>query len=132
MELVRYRPGEAIRWLQTGAEKGRKTAQQKTRSLTLPSDVTGLGRNAKTVAGAIFDMGKSAWTDLLHHQASASEYVLHDDEFEIIRSNGTRRIRYGDVEAMTQKGDRTVLTLPGGSLSIRPYAHIVAGRVKVP
>ena len=93
MELIRYRPREAIRWLQTGAEKSRKDAKQISGGLVVPDSMRSLGENVKVAAGALMAVGKSAITDLVHRQAAASEYVLDEGNFEIIRPGSTRRMR---------------------------------------
>jgi len=132
MELIRYRPGEAIRWLQTGAEKSRKDAKQISGGLVVPDSMRSLGENVKVAAGALMAVGKSAITDLVHRQAAASEYVLDEGNFEIIRPGSTRRYAYADVISMTTQGDRSIFDTEQGHFTIRPYAYVVAGRLKVP
>ncbi len=84
------------------------------------------------MAGALFEMGKGAYTDLLHRQAEASEYVLLDSHFDIISGASIKSIGYTRIEAIELKGDRVHLVLDQGTVVIKPFAHIVAGRVKVP
>lgn len=133
VELVRYRPGEAIRWLDVGGENIRKGAQNRGISLLRQgADAKTLSENLKTAAGALFDFGKGAYAEMVHRQAEDSEYVLQDDQFDIVSAGNMKSIPYDRVVAMHVKGDRAVLTLDKGSVSIRPCAHIVAGRVRVP
>jgi hypothetical protein len=134
MELVRYRPGEAIRWLQTGAENMRKSANERGKGLVRQSgaDQKGLGENVKTAAGALFDYGKSAYTDVMRKQAEAVEYVLQDDHFDVVRGSSINSVLYERVKHVKLSGDRVRLYLDKGTLTIKPVAHIVAGRVKVP
>lgn len=132
MDVVRYRPGEAIRWLQTGAVNQRKSAQAKGRSVVRSGETKPLGQNLKTAASAIIDFGRGAYTELLHHQASASEYVLQDDRFDIVSGTSIKSVSYDRVKEIEWKGDRAILHLDKGSLSVRPFAYIVAGRSKVP
>ena len=91
MELVRYRPGEAIRWLETGAENIRKGAQNKGMNL-----IKQAGTDSKTF------------------------------------SENLKTIPYDRVIAIHQRGDRTVFTLDKGTVTIKPFAYIVSGRIKVP
>lgn len=134
MELVRYKPGEAIRWIQTGADNIRKTAAARGRSIVNQTgiDQRPLTDNVKTAAGAILDLGRSAYADLLHHQAEASEYVLQQDHFDIVRGTSIKTIQYERVRAISYRNEKATLTLDKGTLTIRPFAYVVAGRLKVP
>lgn len=129
---MRYRPGEAIRWLEAGAEDLRKQARRKGSSLVRREGERTIAQDLRDVAGAIFGMGKSAWADLLHKQAQASEFALHKDHFDVVRSGLIESVPYKSVTAMRRRGDRLTIELEQGSLTIRPYAHILAGRLKVP
>ena len=133
MEVVRYRPGEAIRWLATGADNFRRGAVSRGKAAVKQpnSDARAVKENIKNAAGALIDFGKGAYTDLLHNQAEASEYVLLDDQFDIVRGGTIRSIPYSDVKKIEYRADRATLVLPKGSLVIKPVAHIVAGHAKV-
>lgn len=132
MDLVRYKPGEAIRWLQTGAEKNRKDAKSMTRSLVIPEDSRALGENLKSAAGALMAASKGALADILHQQAEASEFVLSSEALEAIRSTSTKTLRYRDIKSISTSGDRYIVRTEKSSLTIKPYAFVVAGRLKVP
>jgi hypothetical protein len=134
VEVVRYRPGEAIRWLATGAEILRKDAQTRgwaaVRQQT--SDARTVRDSIKSAAGALIDLGRSAYADILHNQAEASEYVLLNDHFDIVRNGTIRSVQYSEVKSIEFKGEKATLTLEKGAVSIKPVAHIVAGHAKVP
>jgi len=134
MELVRYRPGEAIRWIQVGANNMRKSAKTRGKGVVGQTgiDQRNFGENMKTAAGAIFDFGKSAYAEVLHRQAEASEYVLEDDHFDIVHGGSIKSINYDRVKQVQMAPDRAKLVLDKGSLMIKPVAFIVAGRVRVP
>lgn len=132
MDAVRYRPGEAVRWLESGAQALRKNAVRKGKAIVRREGHRSLGKDIKEAAGAIFDMGRSAFAELAHHQAMASEYVLGGEGFEVIKSGSSRTYRYAEVTGLEQKGDRLMLTFDQGSITIKPYAHIVSGRIRVP
>jgi len=134
MELVRYRPGEAIRWIQVGADNMRKAAKTRGKSVVgqTGTDQRNFGENVKTAAGAIFEFGKSAYADVLHRQAEASEYVLDDDHFDIVSGGSLRSVSYDRVKQVQVAPDRAKLVLDKGHIMINPVAFIVAGRVKVP
>ena len=131
MEPIRYKPGEAIRWLETAAEANRRSAKQKGRDVFM----TGSPAGAKVSQGvaALIDLGKSAWADVLHKQAEASEYVLQDDRFDVVAGNSIKTVPYVEIAKISLKNDRATITLDRGSvLTIKPYAHISAGRIRVP
>lgn len=134
METVRYRPGEALRWLQTGAEDIRKAAGERGKSVIRQTgtDQKKLGENLKTAAGALVDLGRSAYADVLHKQAEASEYVLLNDRLDIVKGVKIESIPWESIKGVRIEGDRTRLVLEKGHVTIRPFAHLVAGRVKVP
>jgi len=133
MELVRYRPGEAIRWLQTGAEDTFKSAKRKGRSVVRREGERTITKDFKDVAGAMMEFGKSAWAQLKHRQAEATEFVLLDDHFEARNGDRTRIYAYADIHSIHYRSsDRVSVAFEQGSLAIHPVAHIVAGRIKVP
>lgn len=136
MEPIRYKPGEAIRWLETAADSFKRNAKVKGKEAVDPkrdrSDFKKVGQNVADVAGAIYDLGRSAWADMLHRQADASEYVLQDGHFDVVKGTSIKTIDYDRVESVTVKNETVTLNLDKGSLTIKPYAYIVAGRVKVP
>ena len=134
METVRYRPGEALRWLQTGADNIRKVAGERGKSVIRQTgvDQKRLGENLKTAAGALVDLGRSAYAEALHKQAEATEYVLLPDRVDLVKGGKIESISYDSIKGVRIDGDRARLILEKGHVSIRPFAHIVAGRVKVP
>ena len=135
MELVRYRPGEAIRWLETGADNIRKGAQNRGLNLLRQGvgiDSKTIGENLKTAAGALFDFGKGTYAEMMHRQAEDSEYVLQETQFDIVNGGNLKSMPYDRVIALHLRGDRATLTLDKGLVTIKPFAYIVAGRVKVP
>lgn len=132
MDAVRYKPGEAIRWLETGAEGMRYVANAQGRSLVRREGERSIGKDVMHAAGALADFGKSAIADMMHRQAQATEFILHDDEFEIISSSRTQTIPYDTVISIRMKGDKATLVFERGSYSIKPEAYIVSGKIKVP
>jgi hypothetical protein len=132
VEVVRYRPGEAIRWLQTGSDSIRKGARTKASSAVDGGDGRAFFDNVKTAAGAVFDYGKGAYTELRHRQAEATEFVLLDDRLDVVRGNHIKSIDYASVKKIEFQNDRAVLVLEKGTQVIKPFAHIVSGKAKVP
>src|SRR4051794_8913856 len=96
MEPIRYKPGEAIRWLETGAEANRKSAKQKGKDVFAPGSTA--GAKVGQGFGALIDLGKGTWADILHKQAEASEYVLQDDRFDVVSGSSIKTIPYAEVK----------------------------------
>ena len=132
MELIRYKPGEAIRWLELGAQDLKKGAKRKGKSVMKREGQRTISRDISEVAGVLMGMGKGALADMLHHQAEASEYVLHDDRFEVITPGRIKSVKYSQVRSIRMKNDKATLVLSQGSVTIKPHAYVVAGRIKVP
>jgi len=134
VELVRYRPGEAIRWLETGGDNIRRGARNRGVNLLKQGtlDAQSLGDNLKTAAGALFDFGKGTYAEMMHKHAEDSEYVLQESQFDIVNGGNIKSIPYDRIVAITLRGDRATLTLDKGTATIKPFAYIVVGRVKVP
>jgi hypothetical protein len=134
METIRYRPGEAIRWIQIEAERIRLDAKAQTKSATDPvtPDFAGFQKSVKNAAGAVFNLGRSAYAEIAKMRASESEYVLLEDRFDIVRGNSLKSIMYSEVKKILIKGDKATLMLEKSAIIIKPFAQIVAGPLKVP
>ena len=132
MEPIRYRPGEAIRWLEIGAEDIRKSAKRQSKSLVRREGERTIGKDIREAAGAIFDFGKSALAEVIHRQAEASEVVLMGDSFSVGNAASNKTVRYADVRGMRRNGDKVTVILERGSVTLKPYAYIVSGRIRVP
>lgn len=134
METVRYRPGDALRWLQTGADNIRKAAGDRGRSVIRQTgtDQKKFGENLKTAAGALVDYGRSAYAEVLHRQAEATEYVLLADRLDLVKGSKIESIPWESIKGVRLDGDRALLVLEKGQVTLKPFAHLVAGRVKVP
>lgn len=129
---MRYKPGEAIRWLEMGADNLREAAQKQGRSVFRREGERSIGRDLKQTASAIADLGLSAWADLKSKQMQGTEYVLHDEFFEILEGGQVKTIRYADVLSVKLRDEDATMVFERGSIHIKPQAHIVSGKVKVP
>jgi hypothetical protein len=132
LEAVRYKPGEAIRWLEIGAQDLKRKSKRQGKSLMKREGERNLGQDVRDVAGVLVGMGKGALADLLHRQAEASEYVLHEDSFEIVTSGRVKSITYKSVKSIRLHGDKATVAHGQTSVVIRPHAYILSGRLKVP
>ena len=131
---MRYRPGEALRWLQTGADNIRKAAGERGRSVIRQTGTAQKGtvENLKTAAGALADLGRSAYAEVLHRQAEAMEYVLLDDRLDLVKGSKIESVPWDSIKGVRMEGDRAHLILEKGRVTLKPFAHLVAGRVRVP
>lgn len=132
MEAVRYKPGEAVRWMESGADRIRSESKRKAQSVFRREGARSVGRDVTETVGALFDAGAAALAELRHRQAEAAQYLLEDEGFTVISMTGSKKVRYDEVANIRLDGDHCLIELERGSVSIRPFAHIVAGRVKVP
>jgi tetrahydromethanopterin S-methyltransferase subunit G len=131
-ETVRYKAGDAIRWLDMGSDSLKDSAKRQTRDVVERKGERSIGKDIGGLFGAVVDLGKGAVADLLHRQADSNEYVLDDTTLEIRNGRGVKRIGYDQVKSIRRNNDKVKLILAQGSVEIKPYAHIVAGRIKVP
>lgn len=131
-ELVRYRPDDAVRWLQAGAKTIRDRAVKVGEGVFKRSGERNLKKDVFQTAGAVFDVGKSAVADLMHLSAANTEYVLSSTGFEVSKAGATRLVSYATIRRIRLSRDQVVLELEQGSITISPPAHIVAGGVRAP
>jgi hypothetical protein len=131
---VRYKPGEAIRWLQTEAGRLKSDAKASGRAAAESSsvDMHGITETVKNAASAVFNMGRSAYAEMAHLRANASEFVLLEDRLDIVSGSSIKAIPYSSVKKITLKGDKAQLILEKGTYVIKPFAYVVAGPLKVP
>lgn len=131
---MRYKPGEAIRWLQTEAGRLKSDAKASGRAAAEPSsvDMHGITETVKNAASAVFNLGRSAYAEMAHLRANASEFVLLEDRMDIVAGTSIKAIPYSSVKKITLKGDKASLILDKGTYVIKPFAYVVAGPLKVP
>ena len=130
MPTVTYRPAEVLHWFGVGSNEARHRARQKGQSALARNDLV---KSIKDVAGAASEFGKSTLTDLVQRKAEDTSYQLSDDAFEVMGTTSRKRILYSDAtELHAKQNDRYELIHKGGSLTIKPIAHLLAGRMRVP
>ena len=119
VEVVRYQPGEAIRWIQTEAERLRQDAKEKGKhAVSEPNhDFSGFSSTVKNAASAVMDLGKSAYAEIAHIHA---------------KGGSIKSVKYSDVKSVSMVKDKATFTFVGGSFIVKPHAYIVAGPLKVP
>jgi hypothetical protein len=84
-------------------------------------------------ASAVADVGRSAAAGVVHSQAAETVYKLFDDRLEVRTPLSRQTIEYSGVRGITAHGkDKFTLEHEGGTLTVRPIAHLASGRVRVP
>lgn len=132
MEAVRYRPGEAIKWLETGADRIRDEAVRKAQGVFRRQGERSVAKDVREMAGALWDAGTAALAELARRQGEATQYVLEEESFQLVSGSSGKRYAYSDVRRIRMEGENCHLILERGSVVVKPFAHIVAGRVRVP
>lgn len=96
-------------------------------------DFASISESVKNAAGAMFNLGKSAYAELAHMRANASEYVLLEEHMDVVTGTSIKSIPYQSIKKIVlSKGDKATVVLEKGNITIKPFAHIVAGPLKVP
>jgi hypothetical protein len=123
-----------MRWLQTEAERLKDDAKASGRAATEPgsADFAGFTESVKNVAGAVFNLGKSAYAELAHLRSTSSEFVLLEDRMDVVSGSSIKAIPYSSIKKILLVKDKATLTLDKGTFAIKPFAHVVAGPLKVP
>lgn len=130
MSHVSYRPAEVLHWFGIGSKEARRRAQKKGQAALQGGDIA---RGLRQVAGAAADFGKGALNDLVQRQAEETTYQLGDTGFEVIGLTSRKHIAYEDVTAIEcRPHDRFEVTHKSGRIMVKPIAHLVAGRLRVP
>jgi hypothetical protein len=119
MELIRYKPGEAVRWLDSGAKDMLARAKKKGEGVLNRDLQRQMKQDLADVAGAVIDVGKGAMAELLHRQAQATEYVLSEDRFEILRPGSVKSVRYDTVVGISRRGDAIDIDLDSGAITVK-------------
>lgn len=130
MTTVTYRPAEVLHWFGVGSNVAKQKARQKGQAAFQRSDWV---KTIKDVAGAASEFGKSTMTDLVQKKAEDTSYQFSEDSFELIGMTSRKRVLYADVtEIHAKPHDRFEIIYKTGSLTIKPIAHLLAGRMRVP
>lgn len=127
MHVVRYRPADAIRWIEIGARRISKPGDL---PYDPPSDPKGAILHAFTKA---LDLGRTKWAEIQGKALRAKEYLLYEDRFEIVSPSRTRVALYADIESLeVKRGDVFLFHLKQRRVAIRPYAWLLTMGVRIP
>lgn len=126
-----YRPADIVRWLEVGQTTGAPTPVR----LPIPATVTKeeWSNRVRTVVESALTAGKGALDQVQRKHVEETAYILLNDALEYNGLTKTKRIPYVKVKAICDLGsDRYRIDHEGGSLEIKPVAHLVSGRIRVP
>lgn len=132
MKTVTYRAPELLRWFETGSQEAYKSALRKGRAL--PATQSGhWQKGVAKAASAALDLGKGAVADIVHRTAEQTVYKFYEDKFTIAGGMSLLTVHYRDVSSVRARGkDRFTVSHPAGTISIKPIAYLLSGRIKVP
>jgi hypothetical protein len=132
MPTVTYRPPDVLHWFSTGSQEALKSAKRKGMALTKSGDGS-VKQKFFQAASAAADLSRGAAADIVHRSAAETVYKLHDGYLDVRTPLSQQRIQYDAVSAIQSHGkDKFTVEHEGGTLTIRPIAHLSSGRIRVP
>lgn len=133
MSAVYYKPPEISHWLEEGSKTARDAGKEKTKELAKATSHFDIAQSIKAAASAAKGFGKSAMAELAQRKIDEVSYTLYDDAVEYESLTGRKRIAFNEITTiMKQKNDRFTIASESAEIHIKPIAHLVTSRVKVP
>lgn len=132
MPTVVYTPAEVLHWFDTDAKRAHANARTKSLSVAKKSE-EGILPALKEAAGAAISFGKGTIGNIVQKSAEETRYELHDNGLEAIDLARKVKLDYSEIKQIVAKANNKYQILfHGGSLTVKPVAHLVAGRHRVP
>ena len=133
MNPVVYRPPDILRWFDLASRQSAQDARDRGKAVATLAGESKILPTIREAAGAAISLGKGAFGGLVQRQAEETRYDLHETGIEAIDLTKRIKIDYSQVREIVPKGgDKYLVLFNGGSLTIKPVAHLVAGKYKVP
>ncbi|MDI9636510.1 hypothetical protein QPK87_01180 [Kamptonema cortianum] len=133
MPAIVYQPPDVLHWFDTEAKRESVLGFAKGAMVARKTTEEGIIPGIKQAAGAALSIGRSAVGGFLKSQGQETRYELHDSGFECIDLTRRVKVSYSDVrQIISRPNHQTKILYNGGSVTIKPVAHLVAGRYKVP
>ncbi|MCA0360197.1 MAG: hypothetical protein LCH41_04000 [Armatimonadetes bacterium] len=133
MNPIIYRPADVLHWFDTDAKRSSDIAKSKSKNVAKKASEEGIIPSLKEAAGAALSFGRGAVGGIIQRAAEETRYELHENGFEVIDLTKKLKIDYSQIRQIISKpNDRFHLLYNGGSLTIKPVAHLVAGRYRAP
>ena len=133
MQTITYRPPDILHWFSTGSQEAIDSAKRRSRDFTKKAGESTVKENILKVAGVAAEFSRGAAADLVHRQASETVYKLFDEEIDVRGPVSSYTIKYDSIRAIyANTKDKFTIEHDAGTLTVRPVAHLVSGKVRVP
>ncbi|MBX3114348.1 MAG: hypothetical protein KF836_07255 [Fimbriimonadaceae bacterium] len=133
MANVVYKPAEVMHWFDTESKRTNAIARAQTKDIAKTANEEGFLPGLKQAAGAALSIGKGAYGTVIQKQATETRIDLYETGFEVNELTRRVKIGYDQVRQIVSKAnDRYLVLYNGGNITIKPVAHLVAGRYRVP
>lgn len=132
MPTVTYRPPDIYHWFSTGSQEAIESAKRQGRDFTKSASDSSVKDTIKKAASVAAEIGRGAGADIVHRQANETAYKLHDKEMSVKGAVTTTTLTYNTISSiLAHPKDKFSVEHEGGTLIIRPIAHLVSGRIRV-
>lgn len=133
MSSVVYTPAEVLHWFDTDTKRTQSVARQKSIVAAKKTNEEGIIPGIKEAASAAYNFGKGAIGTIVQKSAEETRYELHESGLESINLTRRLKVDYTEIrQIIANSNDRFQILFNGGSLTIKPVAHLVAGRHRAP
>lgn len=133
MANVVYKPAEVLHWFEAETRRTNASAKAQTRDIARTAKGEGIIPGIKQAAEAAISAGKGAYGSVVQRVAEETRYDLFSQGFEVTDLTRKSKIGYDQIRQILAKpNDRFQILYNGGSLMIKPVAHLVAGKYRVP
>jgi hypothetical protein len=133
MNLITYTPAEVLKWFDTESRRANAHARAQTQEIAKIATEDGLIPTIKQAAVAAISITKGAYGTVVQKQTGETKYDLYEQGLEFVDLTRRTKVDYKQIRQIVAKpGDRFQILYNGGSLSIKPPAHLVAGKLRVP
>ena len=133
MATITYKPAEVLHWFEVDAKKSAQEARERGSTIADRTSKEGLVVGLKDAASAAYSFGKGAFGGIVQRSAEETKYELHEDGLSAVGIAFTNKIDYKQIrQIIAQSSDKFQVLYNGGHITIKPVAHLVAGRYKVP
>lgn len=133
MNTVYYRPPDILHWIGSSSDQSRDRARRKGRDIPRATGEEGIAQGFKQAASAVMDFGRASVAEIFCRRAQNLSYVLDEEWFEQHSGGKRKRVLYKSVhEIVNRGGDKYSLLFDGGGVTVKPIAHLVGSRLRVP
>ncbi len=133
MTTVTYRAPDLLHWFESGSQEAFKSALKRSRALSNTASESSIKRSIVQAAGVAADFGRSAAAGIVHSKSGQTTYKLYEDKFTNGGTLGSTTVAYKDVSSIKAHGkDRFSVVYARGTMTVKPVAYLVSGRIKVP